>query len=372
MKILDRYVLSEMIFPFFYGVAAFTVLFMSVSSSEIISNMIAMGSQNLSLVMRYILCSMPQVLVYTFPMAVLLSTLLAFGRLSGDSEIIAMKAGGISLVRIGIPGLFLTFVISLVSFYLGEYVVPDANYTATNILIRQIVQEAKSERENLIISDVDEEGTERRIFAKSLDEERGLLRGVVIFYFRNNHRLREVYAPKAVWENNIWRLIDPRTYDFDENQGIKYESRSEVGRLPIDVGPSELAKRDRKPEEMNRTRLKRKLEVMKVVAAKSGSNDTYSRTYRRMMVIFHQKLSLPFTCMVFGLFGIPLGLRPHRATTSIGLGLSLVFILLFYVLMTVGRALGENGTLPAWLGSWAPNVIFGGLGLGMLLKAAKT
>lgn len=371
MKILDRYILAEMIFPFLYGVAAFTILFMSISSSEIISNMLAVGSSNISLVLKYVLCNIPQVLVYTFPMAVLLSTLLAFGRLSGDSEIIAFKAGGVSFIRIALPGIFLTACIMGISLYLGEKVVPDANYMATNILIRQVIKEAKSERENLLISDVDPDGTERRIFAKNLDEEHGLLRGVVIFYFRQNHRLREVYAPKAVWENNLWRLIDPRTYDFDENQGIKYESKSEVGRLPIDESPTELAKRDRKPEEMSRKRLKRKLEMMRAMGSSSDPTETYTRNYKRMEVSFHQKLALPFTCFVFGLFGIPLGLRPHRTSTSLGLGLSLVFILLFYVLMTIGRALGENGTLPPMLASWAPNVIFGGVGIYMLVKASK-
>lgn len=372
MKILDRYVLSEMIFPFLYGVAAFTVLFMSISSSEMISSMLALGSGNTSMVMKYILCNIPQVLVYTFPMSVLLSTLLAFGRLSGDSEIIAFKAGGVGFLRIALPGILLTVLISIFSYYLGEKVVPDANYTATNILIRQIVKEAKSERENLLISNVDSDGNERRIFAKNLDEERGLLRGVVIFYFRQNHRLREVYAPKAVWENNLWRLIDPRTYDFDEDQGIKYESKSEVGILPIDESPTDLAKRDRKPEEMNRRHLKRKLELMRVMGSSSDPTDTYSRNYKKMQVIFHQKLALPFTCLVFGLFGIPLGLRPHRASTSLGLGLSLVFILLYYVLMTVGRALGENGSISPFLASWAPNMIFGVVGIYMLIKASRS
>jgi lipopolysaccharide export system permease protein len=365
MKILDRYVLSEMIFPFFYGVAAFTILFMSISSSEMIASIMATNAENYTIVFKYILCGIPQVLVYTFPMAVLLSTLLAFGRLSGDSEIIAFKAGGVGFLRIALPGILLTVAISLISYYLGERVVPDANYTATNILIRQIVREAKSERENLIISDMDSDGTERRIFAKNLDEERGLLRGVVIFYFRQNHRMREVYAPKAVWENNLWRLIDPRTYDFDENQGIKYESKSEVGRLPIDESPTELAKRDRKPEEMSRKRLRKKLEVLKTMGSRSNQTN-------KMEVILHQKIALPFTCLVFGLFGIPLGLRPHRSSTSMGLGLSLVFILLFYVLMIIGKALGENGSLPPIVASWIPNIIFGALGMLMLIRASRS
>ena len=87
MKILDKYVLSELFFPFIYGVAAFSILFMSASSNELISNMVALGTKGgANLLFKYILSSLPQVFVYTFPMAILLCTLMAFGRLSGESE----------------------------------------------------------------------------------------------------------------------------------------------------------------------------------------------------------------------------------------------------------------------------------------------
>lgn len=374
MKILDRYVLSEMFFPFLAGVAAFTVLFMSVSSSELISNMIAMGSEGGGwLVTRYILSSIPQVFVFTFPMAVLLSTLLSFGRLSGDSEIIAMKAGGVSFFRISFPGLLLTFLISLFALVMMDRVVPDANYTATNILMTQVLKQAQTERENLVFSDMEEDGSERRIFAKSLDEKNGFLRGVAIFYFKDNHRTREVYAPRAVWQNNVWKLIEPRTYDFDEEQGIKYESKSAMGRLPLVESPQDMAKRDRKPDEMSRTALGEKLAIMRDVGQANGNaGEEYVRTYRKLSYNYHQKLALPFSCLVFGLFGIPLGVRPHRTSTSIGLGLSLVFILLYYVLMTLGRALGENGTLTPLLGAWLPNMVFGVMGAYMIIRASRS
>ncbi len=378
MKILDRYVLAEMLFPFLYGVAAFTVLFMSVSSSELISNLVSVGTKGgIELVAVYLLSMLPQVLVYTFPMGVLLSTLMAFGRLSGESEIIAMKAGGISFIRIGLPGLALTFLISLVSLFLMENVVPDANYTATNILLKQVMKEARSEKQNLVFSSVESDGSERRIFAKSLDEEQGILKGVVIFYFKSDHRTREVYAPQALWQNNVWYLIDPRTYDFDEEQGVKYESRSVSGKLPVSESPAELSKRERKVDEMSREALKERIKLMKGVADHSsisidGSTENYGKLYRKMEVVLSQRVALPFTCFVFGLFGIPLGLRPQRTNTSIGLGLSLVFILFYYILMTAGRVLGEGGTLPAAVGSWLPNIVFGLVGMVLFINARKT
>lgn len=376
MKILDRYVLSEMFFPFVYGVAAFSILFMSVSSSELISNIVSVGTKGgLPLLFKYIISSLPQVFVYTFPMAVLLSTLMAFGRLSGDSEIIAMKAGGISFIRIALPGIILTFLISMAAYFLSENIVPDANYTATNIILEQLIKNNVDNKQNLVFSDVEKDGTERRIFAKSLDEEQGVLRGVCIFYFNKSHRIREIYASKAVWENNAWYLYSPRIYDFDSDQAIKYESKSEMGILPITDNPTDLSKRERKHSELSKRALKKKIALMKEVAATAIDKDIvneYTNLYRKLEVRLNQRVSLPFSCLVFGLFGIPLGLRPQRTNTSIGLGLSLVFILFYYVLLTLGGALGENGTVSPVLGSWLPNIVFGALGIYLLIKARKS
>jgi len=377
MKIMDRYILAEMLFPFFYGVAAFTVLFMSVSSSELISNLVSVGNKGgAGLIIKYLISMLPQVLVYTFPMGVLLSTLMAFGRLSGDSEIIAMKAGGISFIRIGLPGLFLTFLISLVALFLMEKVVPDANYTATNIILKQVIKENTSEKQNLVFSSTEEDGSERRIFAKSLDEVNGVLKGVFIFYFNDEHRLREIYSPKAVWDENVWILIEPKTYDFDEKQGVRYESQSTLGKLPVTEGPQELSKRERKTDEMPRETLRKRIRLMRDVAKGTsvsidGSTENYDKLCRKMEVVLNQRLALPFTCLIFGLFGIPLGLRPHRTNTSIGLGLSLVCILFYYILMTAGRILGESGPLSPFLGSWLPNIVFGLLGVYLFINARK-
>jgi lipopolysaccharide export system permease protein len=82
-------------------------------------------------------------------------------------------------------------------------------------------------------------------------------------------------------------------------------------------------------------------------------------------------MALPFTCFIFGLFGIPLGLRPHRTSTSIGLGLSLVFIFIYYILMTLGIALGENGVLRPWVAAWLPNMTFASVGIYLLVKAGR-
>ena len=98
----------------------------------------------------------------------------------------------------------------------------------------------------------------------------------------------------------------------------------------------------------------------------------YSKLYHKFEVALNQRISLPFSCLVFGLFGIPLGLRPQRTNTSIGLGLSLVFILFYYVLMTLGRSLGINGVMSPLLAAWLPNIVFGVIGIVLFIRARRT
>jgi lipopolysaccharide export system permease protein len=101
------------------------------------------------------------------------------------------------------------------------------------------------------------------------------------------------------------------------------------------------------------------------------TNPDEYRKRNKYKVMYHQKVSLPMTCLVFGAFAIPLGLRPQRTSTSIGFGLSLFFILLYYVLMTIGMMLGENGTAPPWVAAWLPNIVFALVGTGLVLDATR-
>ena len=104
----------------------------------------------------------------------------------------------------------------------------------------------------------------------------------------------------------------------------------------------------------------------------SESSDEVQSKIQRYQVKYHQKASLPWTSFIFASFAIPLGVRPHRSSKSMGLGLSLVFILIFYVLMTTGMILGESGALLPWLGAWLPNMIFSVLGFFFLFKATRS
>ena len=95
------------------------------------------------------------------------------------------------------------------------------------------------------------------------------------------------------------------------------------------------------------------------------------RDVKELKVSYHQRFSIPLACFIFALVGAPLGLSPNRSGSSIGLGLSIIVIFIYYTLMTVGSALGQSGNLSPWLGAWLQNIIFIIVGFGLLYKSYK-
>src|SRR5690625_2851097 len=132
MKILDRYVAAQMLMPFLFGVAAFTSLFVSSDLLRLAGMVVELGAP-VGAVARVFLLQLPQVIVLTLPMSVLLATLLALSRLSSTSEIVAMRAGGLSFWRYTAPIFVIAACVSLVAFGVNGWIVPKSKLEAERV-----------------------------------------------------------------------------------------------------------------------------------------------------------------------------------------------------------------------------------------------
>ncbi len=375
VKILDRYIMQEMLGPFVFGLAAFSILFFSVESLMGVVRMVLDGHAGVSVVAEYIWNRLPMVLVYTFPMAVLLASLLTFGRLSGESELVAMKAGGIGFLRVAFPGLVFALLMSGVAAWMNEYVVPPTMKRAMNLFM---LHRQPDEMEQSLFTTPRKlaNGQEQVVYAHSLNTRQREMRGVFIHFFYQGQRRREIYAEVAHWNGQVWLLRNLREVEFGSQQEAIFEVRGDEGWTPMSLaeappGPEELSRRKFRPEEMSRAEILRRLaEFPKPVTGPEGDTQT-EKVKNRLWVAYHQKLSIAWCCLVFGAFAIPLGVRPHRTSTSMGMGLSVFFILVYHVMMTLGMVMGESGAISPLLGAWFPNLIFGALGIFFLIDASR-
>ncbi|GAC1471539.1 MAG: hypothetical protein NVSMB70_16370 [Chamaesiphon sp.] len=133
-SVMDRYLAVELLMPFLFGVGAFSSLGVAIGSLFELVRQVAESGLMMGIAVKVLLLKMPQFIVYAFPMSTLLAALMTYSRLSSDSELIAIRSCGISIYRLVVPAIVLSFMISGMTFLFNELLVPASNYEASTTL----------------------------------------------------------------------------------------------------------------------------------------------------------------------------------------------------------------------------------------------
>ena len=355
MKRVDRLIIGELLGPWVFGVAIFTVLISAGQFLFEITRYIAAGA-DVWKTTQLLMLLMPGVMAKTFSMAVLLSALLAFGRLSGDSEIVAMRAGGISVARIMRPvGLFGLGVFAIALMF-GEVIVPDATRQAVALRI-EIDTEMQGRTQQSTSRSIYKDGKiKMMLHAKDFDMLAGSLDGVVLTVFDSQGDPELfLYAEEMVFTSEEdWRMPSGWKLVFFKS-GITVQSGS-------DTFPSEVPNPDVTPDDLI-TQVLKELEAfsmkdMKKQIDREKQNPNYDRKLVSNLEFgYWNKLALPLAALVFGLVGAPLGIRNHRAGTATGFALSVVIIFGYMMLANAMSIMAQGGRIPAFVASFTPIVI---------------
>jgi lipopolysaccharide export system permease protein len=352
MRILDRYLIRELVGPFFFGLLAFTMIF--VAGPILVRITQAMAEQGLSLgkASLLFLYLLPRYLVLTFPMATLLGIIITFGRLSSESELIAMFAGGASFRRIMVPVVIFGLGVSLLTVAFNEEVVPAANAAAERIASDY------AGRDNVVLRQMNGEEIGRLLYAERLDVRTGQMDGVTLLEFRGGQPSYLLTARQARWQGDMWVFYDGSSGNVSP-QGPALTVRFRESRARLLDPPKALAAEARDPGEMTYRELKEQIERLSRQKIKISS----------YVVTLYQKISIPFASLVFALIGAPLGLRSPRGGSAIGLGLTMLIIFGYYVIWHYLSVLAQQDALSPFLAAWLPNWITGALGVGLVLTA---
>jgi lipopolysaccharide export system permease protein len=360
IKIIDRYIFRELIEPFLFGLGAFTaILSASMILFELVRAVVLRGMP-IIVALQVFVYRLPGVVIYIFPMATLLAALLAFARLSSDSEVIAFRASGISLYRLIIPVLFLGLLVSFASLAFSEIVVPESNKAAKNLLIETTAKRKPKLQKNVFVPELQRGVLKRIFYAETLEGD--CMYDVIVQEFSDGRLSQILTAKEAQWqkEKDEWLFKSGTIYLIAETGEYKHLIKFEEQSLAIKYTPADFYIGDRNPEEMTIAELKEFISLKE----KMGVDVTDFKIQLNM------KMALPFASLVFALLGAPLGLSPRRASSSIGLGLSIIVIFVYYILAFISMAVGELKLIPPGLSAWLPNIITGGIGWYILSKAA--
>ncbi len=376
IPLIDRWLLGQLLPPMLFAIGAFTAVSLSVGIMfDLVRKIVEFGLP-FQVALKVLILKLPGFLVLSFPMSMLLATLLAYGKLSSNSELLALKSLGVANRRIIFPAVLLSIFMTLLTFTFNDSLVPMSNRVAENTMRTSLGKAISSEEGKHIM--FSRYGSQLDKSNKVSDSNENLTHIFYAKYFRNNF-MEEVTlidfsrigmeqilkAEKGEFDQNknLWIFYDGRLTITQDSGDISFINFNEY-KYPLGEGPRELAK---VPSDANDMTVRQAIKAESLYR-QAGNN----KEARRMRVRIQEKFTLPAACIVFGLIGSSFGVRSiSRSSKSQGFGLSVLMIFGYYLLSFFSSSLGVKGIFNPVLAAWAPVFLSINLSMFLLSKASK-
>lgn len=381
MTRLTRYVTAELIPPLLAGTLLFTAV-LSFGYFFISSQWLA--GVPLGLVSRWIAYQVPDTLVKVFPMAIVLMTVVAFGRMSTERELVAVQSGGIGLGRVARPVALVAGLVTALALWLSLWIAPKANVETRGLYWDALTGAGLSQ---LVGKTVDLGGGLTLALA-SYDSSTRELRGVRVEKWSADtpRRATLIFAEKGTFENNQLALSGYQVYTVD------YQAAAELSRVPENdplafreavqnVFPSVVIPEKTTDTLKVDTGLSRKQTLAQYADAIGADSEGWPELITALTapgvkaserqaarVNLNRKLALPFANLVLALSALPFALRFGR-TLGVSLGIALLIAVAYYLLFFVGLTVASAMPAVPEIGVWLANIVFAVAGLWMLRRA---
>jgi len=355
-RLLDIYVLRGFWFFFALVLVVFVSLFIVVTLFELLPDIVKNGVDS-RIVFNYFIYFLPQILYWVVPLTVLLAILINLGTLTKTNEILAVKAGAISLYRMAMPLLFMALILSASIYLLQDFVLPYANQRQEdyhNVIKGRAPQTYRDPERKWMA------GSRDRIYHYTyFNPNQDLFGGLSLFEFepKTFNLKRWVFASRATWTGFQWNLEDGWVRRLRAGDSVEYQRFDELPFAEIDA-PEYFKKEVRMADQMTYIELKRY-----VADLKQSGFDVSALT-----VDLYRKLSFPLVSFIMAIIGIPFSFKTGRRGAFYGIGLCVAVGIFYWATFTLFDKLGGINRLSPLIAAWFPNLIFGVAGIWMMLR----
>ena len=365
-RILNLYILREISLPFVMVLFILTFVLLMGRILQLMDLLINKGIGFLD-ISKFIVLLMPSFLMFTIPMSLLVAILIGLGRLSGDNEITVMKASGISLYQLSQPIAVAAVIAFISTSIITLFLVPQSNY-ATKIHLYNVSKQKASIgiREKVFVDYF--KGL--LIYAEKIPLDGAYMEGVLIADTRLTDEPNTIIAKKAYLisdpkeltvtlrlENGSTHTVDPDLQNYRKMDFAVYDVNLDIGSSLFD----EKKLKEKSSGEMTVLELRERL----------GKSGLEKQHLREVAIELNKKLSMPMSCLILGLLGVPLGIRTQRSAKSWSISIAFALVVLYYMLQLGGEALVQTGQVTPFIGTWVPNLIFGLAGVILFSMTAK-
>lgn len=363
MRLLDRYLLRELLIPLAFCLAGFLVFWLAFDLFGQLDD-IRRAQLGFGQVALYYWLRLPDMLFVVIPVALLLSLLYALTNHSRHHELTAILASGQSLWRLSLPYFGTGLVLSLALFALNEGPA-GAGSEAAEHLLRQS-SESTSDRAWHRNVNFRNEREDHTWSAEAFHLESGELRAPHVDYGLDSGMRRQIYAARALWENDRWTFHDARVYEYDyvtNNLPAPLFVTNSIAVPELTESPA-LIRSEIKISGLNRLRAARKVEltIAEILNYRRLHPILRPRDQALLETQLQSRLASPWTCLVVVLIAIPFGAASGRRNVFVGVASSIGICFLYFILSRVTLALGTGGQLPGWAAAWLPNLAFAAAG----------
>ncbi|HOF05220.1 MAG TPA: LPS export ABC transporter permease LptF [Syntrophales bacterium] len=363
-KIIDRYILKEIAFPFFMILFILTFVLLMGKILQLMDLMVNKGIRvtDIALLIIYL---MPSFLLFTIPISLFVAIMMGLGRLSGDNELLVMKAAGMSLYRLARPVFVAVGACFLLTALTSYYLAPHGNFAVKSLLFDLARQKAGAGIKEKVFND---EFSGILLYADKVPVNGEFMSGVLISDTRNTTEQRTIIADRA------YLIADPKAMtvtlrlengaSHSVDRSLNNYRRMDFGRydLKLDLGGAMSG-------DVRKTKASTEMTVGEMVK-QMQDRKLKDADLRELAIEINKKFSIPVSTLVFGILGIPLGIRKHRTAKYWGFTIGLAVVIVYYLLRLGGEALAETGRLTPFLGAWLPNFALGVAGIWLFLRAA--
>jgi lipopolysaccharide export system permease protein len=368
VRLISKSVVREIAPPFLLGFAGYTFILL-VRTVFLMTDFFVRRSASLSEVAWLVLLSIPWMVVLTVPMAFLLGVLIGIGRLSGDSELVALRACGVGPASIYRPALATAAILSVGVFLFYNSVLPRANEELT----RSMARVAATSVVNLVQPRTFREPRPGvTLFFDRVGADGKSFEGVFLKLGQDDERSDRVIVARrgalSLEGDKLWLdLFSSVVHDVDPANPSRYRTnRNETQRI--------LFSEDIEMTAQSRITYEKGLRAQslgELLVTSRQMKNTSPQRRRLALVEIHKKFSIPFACFAFAVVGIPLAETSRRGGKGSGFALSLAILVLYYVLISNGETWAQEGRMSAPLAMWLPNLVLLALGLVASRRAGR-
>lgn len=345
-KILDKYILKQVISLFIMGVFIFTTIIFASDTFITLIKQIAKFGIPFKVAFIIILLNLPAVIVMTIPMGVLLSTVMTLNRLSLSSEITVMRACGIGLNRIAKPIFIFAIVMALSSFFINETLVPIMNAKSKDLALWALGQKNIPDgKKNFVFKEISDNGHLKRLFYVGSCEKR-TLHNVTVLDNSKDGTIQVLQAREGKTSPKGWEFEKGAAYTIANDGDVLNTTLFDTSLVQFGV---DLSKEKNKnlEKEMNFVGLLKHI-------SKADLDKKEKRIYTTELF---DKIALPVTTLVFVLLGVPLAITPPRVRYNRGFLFSILIIFAYYLVRALSLSFGETGALAPFIAAWLPNIV---------------